>query len=99
MGAYFDCRVHPGQLSKDELIKRFQQDQVVGGFEDGHSCYGTIAMLEGVTVSNKVCASYEEACNWIQNQHEKWEPALAVRFADKTSDNGFKWLVGGWCAS
>ena len=44
MGACYDQRVYPGTLTKEEVKKRFKDDQASDCYENGHSYSGTIGM-------------------------------------------------------
>ncbi len=66
-------------------------------YENGHSYSGGIGMLRGVENSKKVFDTQKEAFEYINNNAEKWEPALAVQF--KSPKGELYWYIGGICES
>lgn len=82
MGANTDYRTYPGTLTKEEVIARFHVSQSEDGIENGGTYSGTISRLPGVEVTDHVFESQKAAESWIEKNHEKWEPAYAVRYQD-----------------
>ena len=97
MGANFCARAYPDG-EKELIIERWGSAVEQSLHEDGHSYSGDIGML-GRSVArwyDKDFADREEAYEFLSEEHEKWDPALAVSFIE----NGDKcWLIGGWCSS
>jgi len=91
MGGAFDRRVYKGNLSREELRKRFAQTQEEDREENGHSYSGSIGMCDGLVISEHKFDSIEKAEDWLCDHTEKWGSAKAVRVGDM-------WVVGGWCS-
>lgn len=82
MGATTDFRAYPGILTPEQVVKNFQSDQARDGVENGTSYSGSIAMLQGVKVRSETFESRREAQDFIEEHHEKWEPAMAVQYRE-----------------
>ena len=100
MGASEDFRTYPKQdvwgggiRTRSDIEKLFAGDQKQSAYEDGHSYSGQIGVMPtGISWVDKTFESYNEAENYILENHEKWDEAMGTEFP-----NGF--LVGGWCPS
>lgn len=61
-------------------------------YDYGHAGYtGSFAEASGIERSIKSFDSKEDAGKWLQENAEKWGPALAVKVPGG-------WLVGAWCS-
>jgi hypothetical protein len=92
MGAEFNCRTFN---EADKAAVQSQWDNAVESdlWENGHSYSGGIGMLKGpIQWRRERFATRDEAAQFICDNHEKWQPALAVGCGDG-------WMVGGWCSS
>lgn len=84
MGATFDM-VTIAPCSVEQLKKKFSQVQ-----EDYCDQYGTdtyaghIGIAPGLSVSSKKFKTTGDAEEWLHNNAEKWEPAIAVQVGDFT---------------
>jgi len=98
MGAETDYRRYVN-VTKQEAEERFLADQDQSAHEDGNSYSGCIGVLpRGVTWVSKIFPSAIDAERHITTNHEKWEQAMGVEFADEHGDAcGFS--IGGWCSS
>ena len=98
MGAEFCVRTINGDLSKGEIRELVINATAEMAYESGHSYSGTWASAEpGVEFpGTQVFESAEEAEEWIDEHHEKWNKVMAVKFTDGNSEG---WVIGGWCSS
>jgi hypothetical protein len=100
MGASEDFRTYPKKdgwggsvRTRSDIEKLFAYDQEQSAHEDGNSYSGQIGVMPiGISWVNETFESYNEAENYILENHEKWDEAMGTEFPD-----GF--LVGGWCSS
>lgn len=99
MGACYSGNFIPDDdkpKSEDELKAYFQDEQEIDRYENGHMYSGGIGMAEGLRfVRDKKFGSVGEAQEWVEDNAQKWGPALAVR-VEGPNDNG--WLYGAICA-
>ena len=97
MGATTDFRVYKTD-SRKKVKSAFRDACEDARYEYGHGGYtGTIAEMSGVGKWKDLkLASVIEAEDYIEEHHEKWEPAMAVSF--KLEDGTVGWVVGGWCS-
>jgi len=92
MGAQFDCRRYY-ITDKQDVRKLWVQSLEQDLYDNGHSYSGTIGMLgPDVEWRTEKFELPEDARTFIENNHEKWEPPMAVAWG-----NG--WMIGGWCSS
>lgn len=98
MGANFNTRSVPDSVGQDEIKRRWADAVGESLYQDGHSYSGEIGMLgSSLPVwEDKQLPSKEEAKEWLVENHEKWEPAIAVSYIDNEEKH---WLIGGWCSS
>lgn len=97
MGANLQVHTIKDSLGRERITEMWNAAVEESLYEDGHSYSGGIGMLEGpITWVDKNFSSYEEAEEYIDENHEKWDPAMAVSY---TRDDGVKfWAIGGWCS-
>ncbi len=95
MGASFDYRVIEAETF-EEAVKKFEAAQEQDRYENGNSYSGTIGMLRGVDKVSKIFETKMEAYKYVDENSEKWESALAVKFKSKEK---LLWLIGGCCES
>jgi hypothetical protein len=72
---------------REKIKKKWAQLVEDSLYERGHSYSGDIGML-GYNIAawhDKKFSSRREAENWLANNHEKWQPGIAVSF--KISDD------------
>ena len=67
-------------------------------YEDGHSYSGAIGMVDGITRIKKHFASVALAYEWLEENTEKWGPALVVTAHDSKSDETV-FVYGACCSS
>lgn len=92
MGANFVSFTLKG--TQAEVRKQFDDAVQQSLFSDGHEYSGEIGMANGL----KFCRldrvhTPTEANEWLQENAQKWEEALAVRLTDD------QWAIGAWCSS
>ncbi len=98
MGANLNTRMYPVDLGKDKVLKMWNDDVDMSLHEHGHSYSGEIGMLNGKPkFEDKQFQNEAEADDYITDNHEKWEPPLAVSF--RHTNGQLYWLIGGWCSS
>jgi hypothetical protein len=101
MGASNLAATFPGNLKKPEVEKLFQQMRKESLRTEGCEYSGGFGMFEpDLDFRPKKFGSVREAQEWIWENHEKWDEALAVRATDKKDDGTTEevWVVGGWAA-
>jgi hypothetical protein len=92
MGACYDSIIIEAS-SIAELKKKFRETQDSLLYEYGHNGYsGTLGECNGLKVVNKTFTERREADDWIADNAEKWEEALAIEIEEG------KYLVGGICS-
>ena len=97
MGAHDATRILSG--TKKEMIEKWNRMIEDDLYENGHGAYtgGIGTMGRGISKFwDFDCRTQEEAYNKLLEEHEKWTPAMAVRF--RPDDGRDLWLVGGWAA-
>jgi hypothetical protein len=92
MGAEFQCvRYKPS--SKQTVKKLWKRDVEDDLYDNGHSYSGSIGMLgTDIQWRDEKFQTLAECEKFLMDNHEKWQPPLAVGYADG-------WVVGGWCSS
>ncbi len=96
MGASVDTRTIK-DASREDLKKLFENATEEARYNNGNSGYtGTIAEMSSIgSFVDKEYDSAFEAEDYIVDNHDKWDQAMAVSYLRK----GQKcWLVGGWCS-
>jgi len=97
MGAVFNESIEPGDTPAKLLNRLHEEDIKASQHSYGHAGYsGTFAESSGITVREETFKSLEEARQWVQDNHEKWEPCLAVKVFEHDKA---MWLIGGWMSS
>jgi len=96
MGAEFNLattKEKPTQDWYDELIRQAE-------YQSGHAGNYTGSFSEAVGKlgfpTTETFPNFEAAEEWLGDNAQKWEPALAVPFKDK---GGIHWAIGAWCSS
>ena len=85
MGACFDC-VSIAPCSTEELKSKFKDLQEDYCNDHGADTYaGHIGIAPGMTISSKAFKSSDLAQDWLSQNSEKGEPALAVKVGDFTN--------------
>jgi hypothetical protein len=103
MGANFVSYKRTG--TRDEIRKWFDSEQEQDRFENGHCYSGGIGMARGLRfVEGRTFKDEAEAEEWICDNAQKWEEALAVKMWDavqpmKAGQPCDTWMIGAWCAS
>jgi hypothetical protein len=81
MGANFEYEIFDGNLTENELSKKFDEFKADQEYEHGHGSYnGTLATTNGLKVNNTVFENESAASKYVMDNAEKWHEALAVRF-------------------
>lgn len=82
MGACFNYEIFPGNLSKSELEKEYNDYRKDLYHDYGTDAYnGTLSTCqEGLVVLDSVFDSLKEASDYVADHHQKWESALAVKY-------------------
>ena len=78
MGGCFSESVYKGTYK--QALKEFNADCEQSRHEDGHSYSGGMGMFPGVQKLSKEFNSEDEARDWIEEHHSKWDSAFAVQF-------------------
>lgn len=82
MGANFDSHKFKA-CSTEELQKKFRILQEDMYHESGNDTYaGHLGIVPGLTILDKVFKGPNIAEDWLSNNTEKWENALAVKVGD-----------------
>lgn len=96
MGACFDA-VFVNTTDKVEAGKKLEHILEEDRYENGHSYSGSIGMVDGYKFTDKAFDSPISAENWLQENAEKWGPALGVRVTTDKGHDG--WFFGAICPS
>jgi hypothetical protein len=103
MGAILITKELPGSLSERQIEERFRKMSEHAAYAHGHEYSGSWNMFSGIDIAWSVPAfdGVQEATDFIEQNSEKYEDAIAVRFKSETSGGPaeVKWLLGGWAAS
>lgn len=84
MGANFEYETFNGDLSEKELLIAFEQLKSDKEYEHGHGAYnGTLATTNGLKINHTVFENESAAVKYVENNAEKWQEAIAVRFKVK----------------
>jgi hypothetical protein len=96
MGACW-CETWLQAEDRDEAATEFRAIVQQCQWESGHGGYsGTFAEKhEGVAFRDRTFEFVEDARKELEEDAEKWGPALAV----KVKDGRGAWFVGAWCSS
>ena len=98
MGANFNTRTFKADLDRQEVVKRWNDMVAMSLHENGHSYSGEIGMLgNGIDFKEEAFATENQADEFLTENQQKWDRAMAVRFLDRQAVEW--WLVGGWCSS
>jgi hypothetical protein len=96
MGAIFNSVVY----EKDDraaIQKEWNASVEQSLYDSGFAYSGEIGMLAGdIKWQDKKLETAAQAEEYLEDHHEKWEPAMAVSFL---KDGAKHWMVGGWCSS
>lgn len=83
-GGEYNETTLPGKYSEAEVRKAFDRIHDDAEHDSGHDGYtGTWAEVPGVSFPGKSFESRKEASEWLTNNAQKWEDALAVKFKSK----------------
>jgi len=92
MGAEFNYR-HYGDRDAAKVLIKWRRDVDNDLYEYGRSYSGSIGMLGAdIQWRDEKFQTLAECEKFLMDNHEKWQPPLAVGYADG-------WVVGGWCSS
>lgn len=95
MGANFETMSLPGNLSREEVEKRFAEAQDQDRYENGHEYSGGFGMASGLTFEYRTFSSDDAAYDFLDETCRKWENAIAVKY----ERNGIPhWMIGAVCA-
>lgn len=99
MGAAFNEMTLPGDLTWNEVVDRFEQEQEDDRYENGHSYSGGFGMARGLTnhMRQGVFPDQNQARDWLIDNCQKWQDARAVSYLNKEGQE--HWMIGAWCAS
>lgn len=82
MGACFDS-VSFGACSREQLKQKFLDFQERSCHENGADTYaGHLGIVNGLTISPKIFKDASSAEDYVSENTQKWEPALAVQVGD-----------------
>lgn len=95
MGACFISTTLDGSKSEADLRTTLRGLQDSARIECGEEYSGSWNMLSGLKVVRQTFASDDAAREWLEDNTEKWDNAVAVRFKDGA---GERWMMGGWAA-
>ena len=109
MGASFNQIQVPGSCGKVEVETRFGEAQARDRIDNGNSYSGGIGMATGIEFRSQSFPSIQTAQDWLEENAQKWGPALAVtatdnreKLWDAKANPGFGkpvWVIGAWCSS
>ena len=86
------------RCEKREITRVFADHQETCRYDHGHSGYsGTMAEADGCRVTDEEFISEHDAEDWLEENAQKWGPALVVSVILK--DQEPYWLFGAWCSS
>jgi hypothetical protein len=85
MGANSVFVSYQGDLQPKEVKNKFENDQVDDRHNNGNSYSGTIGMLDGLKIEQRIFDNESQARTYILDNTSKWGPGLAVRFHKKTT--------------
>jgi hypothetical protein len=81
MGSGYRSEEFDGNLTREQLSRRFAEFQSQQEYEYGHGSYnGTLSTTGGLKVEDRVFDSRDEADRHIADNTQKWGAALAVKF-------------------
>lgn len=80
MGACYDEHEFDGKLSYYKLREKVEDLIKDDRIENGNSYSGTIGMASGLDIRDKVFDSYDAAYEYLRNNVEKWDDAIAVQY-------------------
>lgn len=87
MGACFNSESFDGTLNDAGLTRAYNARVRDLTEEFGTDAYnGTFSTLRGLTVSDKLFDSYQEAETYVADNTAKWENALAVKYKDTNKE-------------
>jgi hypothetical protein len=89
MGAVFHCERFDGELTQDQLLRRYRERRQELEVEYGTDAYnGTFSTLDGsLIIHNETLNSEKEAVDFIDKRAEKWCAAHAIKFRDVQKEN------------
>jgi len=98
MGGSYDARTLTGATQKE--IEKVWNEMVEDDLhENGHSYSGSIGMLgSGFDLHGGMFSTENEADDYISENQDKWDGAMAVRILNKNGDK-LTLRIGGWCSS
>ncbi len=81
MGASFIETTLEGTLTVEQVKQKYSEMEENARHDSGNSYSGDWNMCPGIKVRpDKVFANYNEAEDWLSNNCQKWENAIAVRY-------------------
>jgi hypothetical protein len=96
MGAEFSQFI--ARCEKREITRVFREHVEECRYDHGHAGYtGTMAEANGCRMTGKEFINQEEAESWLEENAQKWGPALIVKVI--LNDQEPFWLFGAWCSS
>lgn len=93
MGAAFNMRTFTG--TQDSITKQFDKVQEDDRYANGHSYSGGFGMAAGLSFTDEVFDTEDQAEKWLVENAQKWEAALAVKLRSEFDNT---WVVGAWCS-
>lgn len=91
MGAAYQQMKLPGSLRAAEVKLKFRDEQERDRRENGHSYSSGFGQCTSLTILSKTFTEMFLAQEWLEDNAQKWGPALAVKVGDE-------WVIGAWCA-
>lgn len=87
MGANLNFETYKN-CSNEDLKSKFKETQEQLSYEDGNGAYaGHLGILPGISIKDITFKTQEEAEDYIEKNHQKWNAALAVKYNAKISKN------------
>lgn len=85
----------------DEATARYVFDEAQRRcrHNNGHSYSGGIGMADGIKFTPHSFFYEPAADEWLMDNAQKWEAALAVKVVPPDDPKGAYWRVGAWCSS
>ena len=98
MGACFQTMSVQADKTEKEVREIFEKVQDDDRFENGHSYSGGFGMARGLDFRQRTFATVSEADDWLADNAQKWEAALAVK-VEASDGKPARWRIGAWCSS
>jgi len=94
MGAEFNQMTLNREYTQDRVQHTYQEIRERDQYEYGHSYSGSWgSMPGGIQFTGLVFKDGDEAIEYMEKTHSKYDKAMAVQLVNGT------WIIGGWASS